>query len=66
MSQSVGTHQQVANTAGVPQDICLSAAFQILELILIIPVDLSLRAPIPKLGYAPETYASHTWLMDGG
>ena len=53
--------QWLADTAGVPQDVHLGIALQILDLPPLIPIDLSFLTPIPMmLGYAPETYVCWT------
>ena len=53
--------------AGIPQDICLHLALQILKLLPTIPIDFSFHAPISiMLAYGPESYASRPWLKEGG
>ena len=59
--------QSLTEVAGIPQDICLHLALQVLELLPTIPMDLSFYATIPMvLAYGPESYASPAWLGDGG
>ena len=57
----------LTEVAGIPQDVCLHLALQVLKLLPTIPIDLSFHTPIPMmLAYGPESYASCAWLEDGG
>ena len=59
--------QSLLYVAGIPQDVCLCLALQVLELLPTIPIDLSFCTSIPMmLAYGPESYMSHAWLEDGG
>ena len=53
----------LTDTAGMPQDTCLCLTLQVLELLPIIPMDISFCAPFPMMvTYGPESYLSQAWL----
>ena len=59
--------QSPVNTSGMPQEICLCFPLQVLELLPIIPLDISFHAPFPMmLAYSLESYSSQAWLENEG
>ena len=52
--------------AGVPHEVCLGLALQVLNKFPTFPMDLSYCTPIPMmLAYGPESYTFQTWCEDG-
>ena len=55
------------DVAGVPNNTCLSLALQVLNKLIMVPIDLSYHTLIPMmLAYGPKSYAYQTWHEDGG
>ena len=55
--------QSPVDTVGMPQEICLCLALQVLELLTTIPLDIFFHAPFPMmLAYSLESYSSQAWL----
>ena len=62
-----GHVHRLVNVAGVPHDACIGLAFQVLNKLPTIPIDLTYHMPIPMmLAYGPESYAYQTWQEDRG
>ena len=56
----------IAEVAALPNKACLTLALQILDKLPTLPLDLSYRAPIPRmLAYCPESYAFQAWSAAG-